>query len=103
MSYYWKMSANIGSQTNKDYKYEGRDNKCRHQDKKVIASRVDRDTIRKINGTQGMKNVLQEGPLSIAVAAGNSCWRYYKDGILSKDNNCPGGIDHGVAIVGLSE
>ena len=50
-----------------------------------------------------MKNVLQTGPLSIAVAAGNSCWRYYKSGILSKANNCPGGIDHGVAIVGLDE
>ena len=46
MSYYWKMSANIGSQTNKDYKYEAKDGKCRHQDNKVIASRVDRDSIR---------------------------------------------------------
>ena len=37
------------------------------------------------------------------MAAGNSCWRYYSSGILSKENNCPTGIDHGVAIVGLVE
>ena len=41
--------------------------------------------------------------MSIAVAAGNDCWRYYKSGILSEENNCPTGLDHGVAIVGLNE
>ena len=50
-----------------------------------------------------MKNHLQNGPLSIAVAAGNSCWRYYESGILSEENNCPTGLDHGVAIVGLND
>jgi len=39
--------------------------------------------------------------MTIAVAAGNSCWRFYKEGILSAANNCPKSIDHGVVIVGL--
>ena len=50
-----------------------------------------------------MKEQLQKGPLSIAVSAGNSCWRYYESGILSKENNCPTGLDHGVVIVGLED
>ena len=50
-----------------------------------------------------MKSELQNGPMSIAVAAGNNCWRYYESGILSEENNCPGGLDHGVVIVGLDE
>lgn len=39
--------------------------------------------------------------MTIAVAAGNSCWRYYNAGVLSKANNCPTSIDHGVVVVGL--
>jgi len=50
-----------------------------------------------------MKDELQKGPMSIAVAAGNDCWRYYESGILSEENNCPTGLDHGVAIIGLNE
>jgi len=39
--------------------------------------------------------------MTIAVAAGNSCWRWYESGILTTDMNCPTSIDHGVVIVGL--
>ena len=55
-----------------------------------------------INASE-MKDELQKGPMSIAVAAGNDCWRYYESGILSEENNCPTGLDHGVAIIGLNE
>ena len=103
MSNYWKMSAGIGSQPNSTYQYEARDGACRNQNGKTIASRATASSIAYVRGIQAMKSALQDGPLSIAVAAGNSCWRYYKSGILSKDNNCPTGIDHGVAIVGLVE
>ena len=51
-----------------------------------------------------MKNDIQKGPLAIAVYAWNDCWRYYKSGILSKENNCPDDhIDHAVALVALVE
>lgn len=39
--------------------------------------------------------------MTIAVSAGNDCWRYYKSGILSRANNCPTRIDHGVVVVGV--
>ena len=102
MSNYWQMSAEIGSQANETYKYEGKDGECRHQKEKTIESRAKASSVRKV-AAGDMKSELQNGPMSIAVAAGNDCWRYYKTGILSKDNNCPGGLDHGVVIVGLDE
>ena len=46
---------------------------------------------------------LQSGPLSIAVSAGNHCWRWYEGGILSEKDACPTSIDHGVALVGLAQ
>jgi len=46
---------------------------------------------------------LQSGPLSIAVSAGNHCWRWYESGILSEKDACPTSIDHGVALVGLAQ
>ena len=45
--------------------------------------------------------MLKAGPMSIGVAAGNSCWRYYESGVLSSANNCPTSLDHGVAVVGI--
>ena len=48
-----------------------------------------------------MKHALEYGPASVAVAAGNDCWRFYKDGILSAANNCPTQIDHGVVVVAV--
>ena len=104
MSYYWRNSAGMGSQPDSDYPYETRTRECRHQKGKMIASRAKASSIGDVaQDVQAMKNALQRGPLSIAVAAGNNCWRYYQSGILSKDNFCPNGIDHGVAIVGLVE
>lgn len=48
-----------------------------------------------------MQNAIQNGPMTIAVAAGNDCWRFYSGGILTAANNCPTRIDHGVVVVGL--
>lgn len=47
-----------------------------------------------------MKKAILDGPMTIAVSAGNNCWRYYKSGVLSSRNNCPKKIDHAVVIVG---
>ena len=48
-----------------------------------------------------MKKAIQNGPATIAVAAGNDCWRFYSEGVLSAKNNCSTELDHGVVIVGL--
>ena len=57
----------------------------------------DDDNLRRI------KEELQNGPLSIVVSAGNTCWRWYNGGILSALDNCATSIDHGVALVGLAQ
>ena len=104
MSNYWRMSADIGSQSNADYEYEAQDGACRHQQGKAIASRAKESAIELVGpAVADIKAKLQDGPLSIAVAAGNECWRYYESGILSAANNCPTNLDHGVVIVGLVE
>ena len=102
MSNYWLMSAEIGSQANATYKYEAQDGACRNQKDKVIVSRAKSSSIRMVD-VADMKSELQNGPMSIAVAAGNDCWRYYESGILSEENNCPTWIDHSVVIVGLND
>ena len=96
------MSANIGSQANETYQYEGVDGECRNQKDKMIESRAKASSVRQVE-VHEMKDALQQGPMSIAVAAGNDCWRYYESGILSEENNCPTGLDHGVVVVGLDE
>ena len=67
----------------------------------MIASRAITDSIEMVD-VADMTTKIQSGPMSIAVAAGNNCWRYYESGILSKDNNCPTDLDHGVVVVGLN-
>jgi len=41
--------------------------------------------------------------MTVAVGAGNSCWRFYESGVLTADHECPTSIDHGVVLVGLKE
>jgi len=50
---------------------------------------------------EDIKQKLQEGPMTIAVGAGNNCWYGYRSGILSAEDNCPTGLDHAVVVVGL--
>ena len=77
MSNYWLMSAEIGSQANETYEYEARDDGgCRNQKEKTIESRANSSSIKMVD-VADMKDELQKGPMSIAVAAGNDCWRYY--------------------------
>ena len=105
MSYYWNMSHFMGSQPESTYPYEAKDGKCRNQAGKPIASRAAYPATRILGGAPYMKEALQDGPISVAVYASESCWRYYESGILSEENNCPygTGVDHGVAVVGLVE
>lgn len=68
------------------------DGGCRNQTGKKIASRAagfnwigytgDADNVRRI------KEQLNTGPLSIAVAVDDYCWRWYSGGILTEADNC---------------
>ena len=69
----------------------------------MIQSRADLDSYGWLESVAEMKDMIQKGPLSIAVSAGNDCWRFYESGILSSANKCPKELDHGVVVVGLDE
>ena len=99
MNRYWNFSRDQGSMPSSLYAYTGFDETCKHDDAQIV---VRAGTAGQITSSlTDAKIQLQSGPLTIAVAAGNSCWQYYSSGILSGDNNCPNWIDHAVTVVGL--
>ena len=107
MSSYWKMTQEIGAQSNEDYPYETKTLECRNQgEDKVIQSKMLSHGQIAHTGDQTeidlIKEKLQEGPLSVAVSAGSGCWRWYESGILSAKDECNTSIDHGVSLVGLA-
>ena len=88
MDAYYKMSERIGSQSEIDYPYEAAANPlCRNQEGKKIISRA--TYYENMYEVPEMKKAILNGPVSIAVAAGNDCWRYYESGVLTAANNCP--------------
>lgn len=106
MARYWNFSRANGSMSNDDYPYvdlyfRSTDpvQLCAHDDNKII-SRAGKSG--QISGTVGdAVNKLMDGPLTMAVAAGNDCWRYYKEGVLTSANGCPTSLDHAVVAVGI--
>ena len=99
MEYYWDFSRDNGSMTDEDYPYTARDEDCKHVDSEAV---VRSGNMLSLSGDiQDLKEELQNGPFTIAVAAGNSCWFGYEGGIISYRDNCPVWLDHAVVVVGL--
>ena len=102
MENYWKWSKDgSGSQAYDTYPYEGKTKKCRNQDNEKVSKVA---SCKDIKSVDDMKLAIQDGPMTVAVAAGNWCWRYYEAGVLSSANECPSSeddLDHGVVVVGL--
>lgn len=97
MDYCWKWSKSHGMESDEDYPYTGVDDLgCSHDASNSISHADDWGWV----DAPDTLTWLQNGPLSIAVAAGNDCWRYYSDGVLSSADRCPTRIDHAVNIVG---
>ena len=50
-----------------------------------------------------MKRLLQDGPFTTCVMVDDVCWRNYKEGIITKSDNCGefDWINHAVTVVGL--
>ena len=74
-------------------------NLCRHEPTKT-ASRASFSSQITSNVGDAVRK-LQDGPLTMAVSAGNDCWRFYKSGILSSKDQCPTYLDHAVLAVGF--
>ena len=50
--------------------------------------------------TDCIKARIEQGPVSVAVAAGNNVFRNYSSGIVTEADNCPTTIDHAIQAVG---
>ena len=106
MARYWNFSRDHGSMSYEDYPYvdfgfrSGDEvHECRHDDEKIVARAGDSGQITTSIGAAVIK--LQDGPLTMAVSAGNDCWRYYKSGILTSAMRCPTEMDHAAVAVAV--
>ena len=108
MARYWNFSRDNGSMSAEDYPYvdfnfrsRDRPHECAHKDSNIVARAGKSGQITTSVGAAVVK--LQDGPLTMAVSAGNDCWRYYKSGVLTEANNCPFRVDHAVVAVGFDK
>ena len=92
----WFESKTYGLRRACDYPYTGVYGSCKRYNGSAASHA---DCWDKISYTSATSE-LQNGPLAIAVAAGNDCWRYYSSGILKSSDGCPTWRDHAVVIVG---
>ena len=106
MARYWNFSRDHGSMSNEDYPYVDfsfkrgdKTHECAHDDEKIVARAGESGQITTSIGAAVVK--LQDGPLTMAVSAGNDCWRYYKSGILTSAHGCPTGLNHAAVAVGV--
>ena len=106
MSRYWNFSRDQGSMTNADYPYvdlyyqSGDVHACQHDDTKVASRVAEYGQITTTVGDAVAK--MQDGPLTMAVGAGNDCWRYYSGGTMDSDTDCgQTSLDHAVVAVGV--
>ena len=106
MARYWNFSRDHGSMSNEDYPYVDfsfkrgdKAHECQHDDAKIVARAGESGQITTSIGAAVVK--LQDGPLTMAVSAGNDCWRYYKSGVLTSAHGCPVGLNHAAVAVGV--
>lgn len=91
-----------GLETEKDYKYDGMDEKC-HFDKTKVKATIDGGVAISKNETEMAQWLLKNGPISIGINA--NAMQFYMGGVSHPWKFlCPdSGIDHGVLIVGFGE
>ena len=85
--------------SNADYPYTGVDGTCSPSVNKVSWAL---SYHRFLTTAEAESRMLNNGPITVAVNAGNSLWYNYTGGIIRKDNRgCGTSLDHAVSAVGL--
>ena len=92
----WQESKDYGLRSAATYPYTGVYGTCNRNVGSAASYALNWASISYTSAT----SELQNGPLAIAVGAGNSCWYWYSSGILTSSHGCPTGVDHAVVIVG---
>ncbi|XP_073995758.1 procathepsin L-like [Rhodnius prolixus] len=97
---YQYIIDNGGINTEKSYKYEARDGKCRYKKLKDEANMRDYIAIHEGNETQLMEAVATVGPIAAAMHASLTSFQFYSEGVYYDPNCNSRRLDHGVLVIG---
>lgn len=94
------VAINGGINSEADYPYKAVKGNCTFDRTKVVATDVGYISIQSFNETQLMQAVATQGPVSVAIDALGSGFRFYKEGVYYNADCSPTALDHGVLVVG---
>jgi len=107
MEWYFEFARDNGAMTNAEYPYTAKDGDCAWKESsnnikvegwETVAAAYAGD---QYGSVAQIRAALENGPLTMALAAGNNTIFNYKSGILTADDGCPDNtIDHAIVIVG---
>ena len=94
------IAINGGIMSEADYPYTHVKGNCTFDSSKIAATDVSYVSIEHFNETQLMQAVATNGPVSVAIDAAVTGFRYYKSGVFYAAECSQTQLDHGVLVVG---
>ncbi|KAG8066470.1 hypothetical protein GUJ93_ZPchr0004g39587 [Zizania palustris] len=99
MDYAFEFIINNGGiDTEEDYPYKGKDNRCDVNRKNAKVVSIDNYEDVTPNSEQSLQKAVANQPVSVAIEAGGRAFQLYSSGIFT--GTCGTALDHGVAAVG---
>nr|BAH11164.1 cysteine protease [Hordeum vulgare] len=99
MDYAFEFIINNGGiDSEEDYPYKERDNRCDANKKNAKVVTIDGYEDVPVNSEKSLQKAVANQPISVAIEAGGRAFQLYKSGIFT--GTCGTALDHGVAAVG---
>ena len=98
--YYWAYDWLKDNKTmlEADYPYTAKDGTCTYDASKGVTGV---SSYQQTKGrTANLNAIYNQGPVNVAVAAGNDVFRNYSSGVITMNDGCPTEVDHGIVAVG---
>jgi C1A family cysteine protease len=96
----FEYTAKNGIESEEDYPYAGRDQKCRYDPAKAIKVNSGFYDVKE-NCTESLKTALVAGPVAVAIQADQAVFQFYKAGVIT--GLCGADLNHGVLAVGYDK
>uniref|UniRef100_A0A7S3G7G8 Uncharacterized protein n=1 Tax=Palpitomonas bilix TaxID=652834 RepID=A0A7S3G7G8_9EUKA len=87
-----------GLEKESDYPYTAQDGSCQYDASKVVAGSKVSSYTDAAQNAQSVMDLLQKGPVSVAIEADQFAFQFYSSGVLT--GACGTNLDHGVLVVG---
>eukprot|EP00095_Tigriopus_kingsejongensis_P000982 maker-scaffold39_size501901-snap-gene-1.17 protein:Tk00982 transcript:maker-scaffold39_size501901-snap-gene-1.17-mRNA-1 annotation:"cathepsin i" len=94
------IKDNGGIDTEEGYPYEGEDDTCRYNPKKIGATDVGFVDVEAGNEQKLKEAIGTVGPVSVAIDASHESFQFYAHGVYDEPQCEAGNLDHGVLAVG---